>query len=382
MLQNQVDSKFKILFLIQRRDFEYSNNSEPDIPKQNGLLAALRGDPRFEVKVEFHVESIRIVPRSKYGWHISVRLALMRFSAINVFKILTSLLSTYSSKFDHPGRHRTESKLRTMWSDLGDSFWHEYLSRNRYNAILGTMLSAPEIRQARKLGIPTFEIQHGIMETGTLRQYFPEVAPDFICTWPINSAHVSFPEGTRQLGIPFTWIQPNSTPQKQDRRYLVILGQGIELSPDPVGLMDPVLWESIRRVSWLKHCLIFRFHPKTSEFEIEAFKRWLGTSLGELSFQSHLNLDIHEAVINSNAVLMGSSTVWLDAIFAGVPAIICSGATYERAVTDFPEMDGALLFKSPGDFKALFQGDKPRVSTSRPVKVKDFQSFLDFLSTY
>lgn len=342
----------RILFLVPRRSFEFASNKRPEVAKQSKLLKSLLIDSRFDLRLDFHIESIRFIPKSRYGWHISVRTGLIRFSLMRFFRILRTIIG---NAFSGRGQHASVNSVRRMlwgiWAEYSDDFWEHYLRRNSFDALCGVMLTTAELRAARKIGIPSFEIQHGILQADMISDYFPEVQPDYICVWPLDSSNISLPHNLTRVDVPFTWEPAIKSKNSLVSGTLVILGHNIERAEDPAGLLEANLGENIRNMKFENENLSFRFHPKTSRSEMREFLEWLAAEFPDATFHSYRDLDVSDALVGSRVSIMSKSTIWLDSISSLVPSIILDPKSYELAIQAFPRAEGTLIFNSVYDFQ-------------------------------
>lgn len=332
----------KILFLVSMRDFEHSKSSVPDVAKQSRLLSSLIEQVDLQIFLDFHVESSRFRFRSKYGWHLRVRLSVIAYLTSNPVLVLRAFHSiaserTWSFKISLPA-------LREAWAELAEGFWIDFFERQKIEALVGVMLNRPELAAAQKLGIPSFELQHGILTEATLKDYFPDLAPDYFCSWPLDSSHVLQPEGLSFVQIPFSWSHNRQDLVPEAKlKVLVLLTNSSKSAFDPFGLLESSLVESVRLLLLHGGDVICRFHPKTSKSEMTAFRRWSEFNGFAVKFETYLESDIANSISNSHFVMMGESTAWLDALSVGRVCFVTNAVTYQHATTQFPEVAGTCL---------------------------------------
>lgn len=363
------------------RAFEHSKSSVPDVAKQSRLLESLMAQGKLQVFLDFHIESLRFRLKSKYGWHVRVRLSLIAY--VLTHPILTFLAFLRVTSVGLSIFRTFLPVLREVWADLAEGFWVDFLKRKKIGALVGVMLNGPELSAARNLGIPTFEVQHGVLSETTLIDYFPESAPDYFCSWPLESRHVLRPDGLRWVQIPFSWSHNRQRPALGHRpKALVILTHSDKRAFDPIGLLDANIVEPVKLLMSHGVGIVFRFHPKTSKSQISTFRDWSASFGFDVRFETFRESDIADSILRSHFVITGRSTVWLDALSLGRDCFITDIATYKFASGQFPEAAGELLHQ---ELSAKFlEGVDCRESvtpvTDAAFANSDFSSFFELLS--
>ena len=336
--------KPRVLFLFSRRDFEYSRKSPAKVAKQ-GLLLESFGERDLKLIVDFHIESIRFLPFSKHGFHISVRIYLLLYALSHPVSFLKSV-KIANHRLRGRGRSFLEY-LRASWESIAEPFWIFYLSSRKITALLGVMLNSPELSAARKLGIPSFELQHGILSETTLEDYFPNEYPNYFCAWPMEISRFRIPNGTEIVPIPFSWSHRAQESDSIDgERFLLVLNDGLVEAADPFGMMPHSLLDSARLLLRHKKSIVLRFHPKSPARLISMFKNWAHKNLGNVRFETYLDKDIHASILISRLIILSRSTTWLDCVALGRSCVIHDPITYEYALSQFSGSQKELLWSN------------------------------------
>ena len=337
--------KQKVLFLVSRRNFENARGQRREISKHDELLSTLECDPDVDLRVDFHVESLKFLSWSSHGWHLSVRISLVLF----VFWRLPRVFSTFTKV--RRVRQDLLAFLKSIWANVAKEFWEYYLARKDIQILMGVMLNEPEILAARHLGIRTCEVQHGILSDKTLENYFPRAMPDAFASWPLNHGGQHIPVGMQAIPVPFTWkrdFSRNSNPE--DTKALIILGHEVGDSADPAGFLTRSLETEVLECLSQELQLVMRFHPKANASQRELFFEWFTHTGLTASYQSFRDRSISEAIDNARLVVMDRSTSWLDSIARERPCVIANVATHEEAINFFPSLSNVTIFRSVSSY--------------------------------
>lgn len=365
-----------VLVLLSSRDWEHSRWSKSNVAKQSRLLEHLRSSG-LRVFTDFHVESVKFKFFSQFGTHTLVRMELLRFLAKNPRLFLKAF--TGAAFRNRVSQTTLLAFMKRTWWALAQNFWDSFFARHSFDAVLGVMLTREELIAARKAGIPSFELQHGMLAENALLDYFPYAAPDFFCAWPMDSSHINLPHGTKLLSIPFSWSGKSNCSRSATRPLvLVILTHNSKNGADPWGFLETEVAQAISEIAPGGASIRFRFHPKTTRREIRKFKAWALGKFGQAHFETFRDSNISSSICKSHLVVLGQSSTWLDSLSLPRPSLIMDPFTYTSAKKQFPELVDVYLFRStaqlPRNLEFMQPGDESVVES-----IPDFSALTTLL---
>lgn len=208
------------------------------------------------------------------------------------------------------------------------------------------------ISAARKLNIPTYEIQHGTISTNHMGYYFPHddappYMPDtFLCHGEHWTQKPPLPKSldTRILGAAHV-SQLTNAPKEKIKDQILIFSQGT-VAKDLFAFAI----ESAKLLNEYK--IIYRLHPSElpSSYQIENIPENLKICSNASTFFNDLT--------QSEFIATVYSTTIYEAMACGAKGIVI-GLNGHNAVKDIIDNGDAQLAKTPKDFKNALMHSKP-----------------------
>ena len=226
---------------------------------------------------------------------------------------------------------------RNFFNKLCVQTYFEFFNKNEIPLVLGIGLTPSLCLVAKFYGIRTIEFQHG----STRKSQFSTIgvshsAPEYEFVWDSYfTTDVTNTESLIVIGYPrkFSTVEPQGPTPKDSskKRFLVSLSYDEPNSIDPEGMVNPVLYEAIKKLVEDDYKITVRPHP-VSLFGLEVsfkdknyfkrFKSWFNSD--EVMRKTLLDGEtpIVEALFKHDIHLTYSSSVVAEASYLGVPSFL------------------------------------------------------------
>jgi hypothetical protein len=375
VILNRTRNKQTFIVIVSRSNFQDQRAGEFYVDKIDHVLQRL-AEQEKNVHVMSHLESPRLPKKISYPGSEQHR-SLRRFLVL-ILATLSIYIFQHGLGFD--GRL---SALRQSWLSARTKTWQEIFRREGALAVLGIGLTESEILAARKLGIPTMELQHGMFFDSDIHAYWPTSTPSHFALWGVGEQDFVPGFGMDVVLIPppqresiQNWPRPNS--------LLVPLSNGTRANDPIFGCLPDGLELLIEGKPAPLEGLVFRAHPLFSKSRQTSLKRKLMMRFGESTLQVDSNLG---NFLNMGLwVLLSNSTVWLDALRNGNVVLTNSDYVFARLKALLPGGQGVTYFFTP-DLQSfsdsigtvMSQGNRPHPSLGA-IRWSNWDAFDSWLS--
>ena len=296
-------------------------------PKLSPLVSELQSRSEFKVRYWSHIESLFPI-RTTYGNHLVARI---RGTPLMVASFIGAIRSRRVKMNQGSG-------LRQLWHETRRIFWTKLLRKIDARALFGTNLTHEQLLACHELGIPSIEIQHGIMDNDWYLKFWSDIAPTHLACWPNTSRELISKLSLEPITIPYpSQLRANqnlpSCEASSRERLLVILSWGIEDSFDRFGAIPKSLVAAIEALSQSYARVVFRLHPVMRYREAQGLKTFLRRlyPIAEIEYTRSRSL-VH-SLEDCDAVLMCGSSSWVDSVFLGKHTITTSETEYHMALS-------------------------------------------------
>lgn len=314
----------RVLCLVGWSVFQRGKGPNLEAPKLHDFVQRVNQDPRFEMQVQLHVETIRPIV-SAYGLHIS-KLA-MRFLHLTQ----SLFVETVKARKTNNQFKVLHQNLRALWSDARQRFWVRELERLKIDLIVGSNLTKEEVGAANNLGIPSIEIQHGLMESKYIDVLWPILKPNYFFVWDFLRHDFLLESEITPIPTPFQTFSDASLRENHSASLLVLLSWGLEESTDPWGAIPVQLQRALLQLSHGNQQLTFRPHPVFPRQKYRHLQKFLLQVFPGCSVQSPREYSLEEALSASSGVVLDETTSWIEAVLLGLPVMTSSLQTYVNA---------------------------------------------------
>ncbi len=246
-------------------------------------------------------------------------------------------------------RSRGKKSLRLL--DEFARFWTYRLILQilRPRVVMGICLQEPLILAARKLKVPTVELQHGAFPSSeSLSGYWPNGHyPSYFLSW--GNAYCpdlsNFGIEVLEVGYPVARINnPHLIDINAGRiKCCVSLSWGESSAIDPFGAIHPELVPAITTLESSGAKMVFRIHPyfESRYGRDSGLAEWLISHFGEsVEVQLPSGVSLGSTLSAVNCHVTHSSSVVVDSFYLGIPSLVCSPSYYQ-------DCDSALKAMSP-----------------------------------
>lgn len=222
--------------------------------------------------------------------------------------------------------------LRERWLEVRVNFFYNLFQKRGIQIVLGIDLAKPEILAAQRLGIPTVEIQHGVISAEFFRLAFPDFKPTIFAHWFKEDSGLIRSEGVRPLHIGLPPLPPiQEQHEGQANVVLVLLQYGFDNSVDGHGLCHPALGAHLDSEHLKNRNLLFRFHPMTSTGVQRRAKHRLAHRFPDSMFSFPAKENLSDAIFRSSEIVSYSSSSWVEATAMGRDCVLVSSEADRRA---------------------------------------------------
>ena len=142
--------------------------------------------------------------------------------------------------------------------------YSRFITRRRVSMIFGVCIPEELVSAARRHGILTVELQHGMVAVENLMGYWPKgIYPDMFLAWDNESGSVANFLGIRPIvvGYPMMGDALQTSPKLKGGSICVTLGKGRSPSADPFGCFALRLHRAVTEMSSSDINFFFRIHP-------------------------------------------------------------------------------------------------------------------------
>ena len=336
VILNRTIDKRTFIVIVSKSNFQDQRTGEFYVDKLDHVLQRLT-EYKKNVVVMSHLESPRLPKNISYPGSEHHR-SLRRFL---VLILATFSIFIFQNGFSFDWRL---SALRQSWLSARTATWLKIFRREGALAVLGIGLTESEILAARKLGVPTMEIQHGMFFDSDIRAYWPTSTPTHFALWGIGEQDFVPAFGMEVVLIPpprREGVQVGPT----SHSLLVPLSNGTRANEPFFGCLPDGLVPLIEGKPAPLEGVVFRAHPLFKKSRQTFLKRKLMMRFGESTLQvdsslgNFLNMGLF--------VLLSNSTVWLDALRNGNVVLTSSDYVFARLKALWPEGQGVSYFLTP-----------------------------------
>lgn len=310
-----------VLGILSRGDFQRKVKFFSEAPKVHDIFERISRSTSHQLILLGHLESKRL-PSHRYGQRHPL-LAVQRLAYL-IFEAITEV----SSPARRPRKISIEV-ARTAWSNIRVGVWLRVLRRVKADFVIGIGLTNEEILAARRLGITTIEIQHGIFFDGVANFYWPKSSPDFFGLWPATNPRLLDDSGIKPLKIPLPKLSRREDARSGDKVLVPLSwGEVWETSQDKfLGAIPQPLADVLRGGDLSFDRVLFRAHPVFSKRKL----RRLRAGIDQIFPGSGLNLSGKESIesfLSRGSILIThESSTWMEALRLGVPVLTTSTRT-------------------------------------------------------
>lgn len=224
------------------------------------------------------------------------------------------------------------SSLRHEWLRVRTSFFEELLRRNGVEALVGIGLSKPEILAAQALGIPSIEVQHGVISPYFFRLNFPDFIPTGFACWFKSDEELLRQRGIEPLHVGIPSLPPSDKAFASEPQFtLVLLQYGFEKSLDGFGVCHKDLGERLMNEVSGFSPLRFRFHPVSPGYIKRLARKKLISLFPEAEFSDPKKDNLVDDLSGAQRVITYSSGSWVEASLLGKETVIVSKESLRRA---------------------------------------------------
>ena len=137
------------------------------------------------------------------------------------------------------------------------------MQKNGTRMVIGIGLSQPLLEAARELGIKSVEVQHGLLNEGTLDKHFGDRIPDVFLAWNQKSAEIAEARGMSSLivGNPVSFGEAISVAKEKQKLPLCVALQYERILGLVLPMQHPSLSAVLEQAASQGKKIIFRLHP-------------------------------------------------------------------------------------------------------------------------
>ncbi len=205
--------------------------------------------------------------------------------------------------------------------------WEQILESSKPLVVIGIGLPDNLCEVARKMGVRTAEMQHGIFDDLRLH-YWPTDAPDVFLAWDQHSANLASNAGLEAMVLGHPLSVEGSSLSKMKNHPLVCcvaLQYGATGAIDKVGSITPELLEAITSLKQVGFKMIIRPHPVIAARTGMRWKRYVKTIkelVPDTDLISPMEHDWNETISRSDVLLTDSSSSAFEFGIALKPSIV------------------------------------------------------------
>ena len=289
-------------------------------PKLDGAIKALSAEPRLRLQFMRHLESFFPVTTA------------YRSEWFRLFRDIPMLIQSAARVVGRAGNRASGVPgVSLLWHEIRVEYWRTVLLRGDIRGIVGTNLTKEQMIAAKNLGVPSVEVMHGVL-SNWYATYWSDHAPSHVACWPLTNVKILVALGIEPIFVPFPWSGRELTSSSVNQsNLLVILTWGATDSADGLGAVPLALDRGIRLALSSSGSVRLRIHPvfprgKRAKLRSYLRRNFPGATLDQMS------LSLVESLQSCSAVMMHSSTSWMESLTLGVRTIITDINDYNEAV--------------------------------------------------
>lgn len=229
--------------------------------------------------------------------------------------ILKSSLPLWKRVFSRSG-------LREFRDDVMANFYSSLLAETKPTRVIGIGLPTALMRASQKIGVPCFEVQHGILDSQTIEMYWPRdskqelIRPDAVLVWDKFFQFNLMRAGIHSevLGYPFVNREVKDAARShfysESGKLLVLAQYGFHPSgEDRWGILPPSTLDSIlifaKQHRYVE--ILLRLHPVTNARMSHEIRRKLTSKFTNLVVQEAREAPITAVLRSARLQVSGPS---------------------------------------------------------------------------
>lgn len=303
----------RALFVVSGVDIQTPTEKGLIGDKFDELLTGLKAMGWF-AEIAIGVHGGRPLGKSKY-----TLIFLRRYYVSALFRCVAKISLDYLPLNLRGLKKLNARALRLAHERLIDEF--------RPCLILGVGLNEFLLEVAESRGLPTIEIQHGVVsEDSFFSSKNPTHVPKYFFAWDAASARIARSLGMSPVtvGFPTPLRSSVSEPKDQSKDWCVCLSYDVPASEDQWGLISKPLWREVLALHSRGERIRFRLHPVSlkNSRDIAAFVKWISERLPGVKIDNPLETPMSKSIAGSIGAITHSSAIWFEFALAGRPTLV------------------------------------------------------------